>query len=317
MNRILVLGLVLVQASIAQAQADRSSWAKRLGWPADKRVLLLHADDIGMCHEANASAQRSLARGEYRSAAAMVPCPWFDEMASWCVEHPSHDVGLHLTLTSEWKYYRWGPIAPRDRVRGLLDPFGYLHGNVAGVLQSATGDEVATEIKAQLARARKLGMKPSHIDTHMGTLYKKTEYMRAYLDLAVTEEIPAMVIDMTPRNLEKFRGQGYPIRGELLKLIENYPLPKLDDFHGIQSAKTYQEKRTQLFDLVRGLPPGLHEIIFHPSMETEGLKRITGSWQQRSWEDRLFADPAVIQFWKDEGVILTDWKEVLARHKRK
>lgn len=321
MTRWLFLGLLLFPAlgrpPAAAAQAGRKTWAERLGWPADKRVLILHADDVGMCYEANASAQRALGRGEYRSAAAMVPYPWFDEMAAWCAEHPDHDVGLHLTLTSEWRHYRWGPAAPRDRVKGLLDPLGYLHRDVASVARSATADEVAAEIRAQLARARRLGMKPSHIDTHMGTLYARPDYTRAYLELAVAEQVPAMVIEMTPRTVAKFREQGYKLPAEMLKLVADYPLPKLDDFHSVAPGKTYAEKRQKLFEQVRGLPPGLHEIIFHPSVETDGLKRITNSWQQRVWEDRLMADPAVRQFWKEQGVVLTDWKEVQERFKRK
>jgi predicted glycoside hydrolase/deacetylase ChbG (UPF0249 family) len=320
MTRWLVLGLLLLPAlgrpPAAVAQAARKTWAERLGWPPGKRVLLLHADDVGMCYEANASAQRALSGGEYRSAACMVPCPWFDEMAAWCAEHPGHDVGLHLTLTSEWRHYRWGPVAPRDRVRGLLDPLGYLHRDVAGVAKSATADEVAAEIKAQLARARRLGMKPSHVDTHMGTLYARPDYTKVYLELAVAEQIPAMAIEMTPHTIAKFRGQGYAFSDEMLKLIADYPLPKLDDFHAVAPAKTYEEKRRALLEQVRALPPGLHEVIFHPSVETEGLKRITNSWQQRVWEDRLMADPEVRQFWKEQGIVITDWTEVLARSRR-
>jgi hypothetical protein len=320
MTRWVFLGLLLLatldRPPAAVAQADRKTWAERLGWPPGKKVLILHADDVGMCYEANASAQRALTRGEYRSAAAMVPCPWFDEMAAWCAEHPDHDVGLHLTLTSEWRHYRWGPVAPRDRVKGLLDPLGYLHRDVAGVAKSATADEVAAEIRAQLARARKLGMRPTHIDTHMGTLYSRPDFTRVYLRMAVDEQVPAMVIEMTPRTIAKFRDQGYPFSDEMLKLIADYPLPKLDDFHSVAPGKTYAEKRQKFLEQVRALPPGLHEVIFHPSVETEGLKRITGSWQQRVWEDRLMADPEVRQSWKEQGVVVTDWKEVLARFKR-
>jgi predicted glycoside hydrolase/deacetylase ChbG (UPF0249 family) len=204
----LLLLAALCRPPAAAAQAGPTSWAERLGWPAGQRVLIPHADDIGMCYEANASAQRALAAGDYRSAACMVPCPWFPEMAAWCGEHPTHDVGLHLTLTSEWRHYRWGPVAPADRVNGLLDPLGFLHRDVPSVARAAAADEVATEIRAQLARARKLGLRPTHLDTHMGTLYARPDYTRAYLKLAADEGIPAMVIDMTPRTSAKFRDQG-------------------------------------------------------------------------------------------------------------
>jgi hypothetical protein len=150
----------------------------------------------------------------------------------------------------------------------------------------------------------------------MGTLYSRPDYTRAYLRLATDEQIPAMVIEMTPRTIAKFRAQGYPFSDEMPKLLAEYPMPKLDDFHSVASGKTYEEKRQKLFDQVRELPPGLHEIIYHPSVETEGLKQITGSWQQRVWEDRLLSDPLVQQFWKDQGIVVTDWKEVLKRSKR-
>src|SRR5438105_12014698 len=98
-----------------KADEGAKTWAERLGWPAGKKVVIFHADDVGMCYEANQAAQRALTEGNYRSAAAMVPCPWFNEMAAWSAAHPQYDVGLHLTLTSEWRSYRWGPVAPRDK----------------------------------------------------------------------------------------------------------------------------------------------------------------------------------------------------------
>lgn len=320
MSRWLFLGLFLLSTigrpADAAAQGGAKTWAERLGWPSDKRVLILHADDVGMCYEANASAQRALTQTDYRSAALMVPCPWFGEMVAWTKEHPNHDLGLHLALTSEWKLYRWGPVAPPDQVKGLIDPFGYLFPSVAGVTNSASAAEIAAELRAQFNRARTLGLRPTHVDTHMGTLYARPDYTRAYLKLATDEQVPAMVIEMTPQTLAKFRGQGYPLPDETIKMIADYPLPKLDDFHAIGPAPSYVEKRQKLFEQVRALPPGLHELIFHPAVQTEGLKRITNSWQQRVWEDRLLADPQVRQFWAEQGIVVTDWKEVMARFKQ-
>lgn len=310
------LGTLPADGPQAEAQGAPKTWAERLGWPPGQRVVILHADDIGMCYEANQAAQRALSQGEYRSASAMVPCPWFNEMAAWCIAHPQHDVGLHLTLTSEWKFYRWGPVAPRDQVKGLLDSHGYFFGSVPAIALSAKAEEVATEIRAQLARARHLGMQPSHLDTHMGTLYARPDYTRAYLRLAMDEQIPAMVIEMTPRTIEKFKKQGYPITDQSLQVLAGYTLPKLDDFHAVPTGKTYEDKRQKLFEQIRLLSPGLHEIIFHPSVETEGLKKITNSWQQRVWENRLFADPTVQRFLKENDIRVTDWKEVMGRFKK-
>jgi predicted glycoside hydrolase/deacetylase ChbG (UPF0249 family) len=307
---------LLLTASFAAAEQPKT-WGERLGWPAGQRVVIFHADDIGMCYEANLAAQRALSTGAYRSAACMVPCPWFNEMAAWCVAHPEHDVGLHLTLTSEWKYYRWGPVAPQAKVPGLLDPSGYLFRDVPGVARSAKPEEIGTEIRAQLAKARSLGMQPSHIDTHMGTVYARPDYTQQYMKVAMDEQIPAMVVEMTPRTIEKFKKQGYPITDASLKLSASYTLPKLDDFHAVVEAKTsYEEKREKFFEQLRLFQPGLNEIIYHPSVETECLKKITNSWQQRVWEDRLFADPAVQSFIKENGIIVTNWREVMSRFKK-
>jgi predicted glycoside hydrolase/deacetylase ChbG (UPF0249 family) len=311
-----LMSLIAVGGTALSRADQAKTWAERLGWPPDKRVVIFHADDIGMCYEANQAAQRALTQGAYRSASTMVPCPWFNEMAAWCVDHPQYDVGLHLALTSEWKHYRWGPVSPRDKVPGLLDSMGYLFRDAFSVARSAKAEEVATEIRAQLARARQLGMKPSHIDTHMGTLYARPDYTQAYLQMAMEEQIPAMAIEMTGRTIEKFRKQGYPITDTSLKVLAGYTLPRLDDFHSVVEGKTYEEKRQKFFDQLRLFVPGLNEIIYHPSVETEGLKKITNSWQQRVWENRLFADPTVQRFIKDNDIIVTDWKEVMARFKK-
>jgi chitin disaccharide deacetylase len=316
LNFLAALGGALAMVPAATAAEQPKTWGERLGWPAGTRVVIFHADDIGMCYEANLAAQRALSDGVYRSAACMVPCPWFNEMAAWCVAHPQYDVGLHLTLTSEWKYYRWGPVAPHEKVPGLIDPKGYLFNEVVPVAMSAKASEVGTEIRAQLARARQMGMHPSHLDTHMGTVFARPDYTLEYMKVAMEEQIPAMVVEMTPRTIEKFKKQRYPITEDALKLVASYTLPKLDDMHSVVEGKTYEDKRTKFFEQLRLFSPGLNEIIFHPSIETEGLKKITNSWQQRVWEEKLFHDPVVQAYIKENGIIVTNWKEVMARFKK-
>lgn len=298
------------------AEATNKSWGERLGWPSDKRVLMLHADDIGMCYEANLAAKNYLLADEIQSAALMVPCPWYNEMAAWYREHPDEDLGLHLALTSEWRWYRWGPVTPPSKVPGLLDEEGYLHRNVRGVVLSASPEEVEMEIRAQIDRALKLGTKPGHIDTHMGTLYARPEFTAAYLKCAEEYQLPAMVIEMTPATVAKFREQGYPMNQQMIELIKNYKLPKLDDFYAAPNGDTYEQKCENFYQLVRNMRPGINEVIFHPSVESEALPKITGSWQQRIWEAKMFSDPEVKRFLEREGVEFTDWKEIMRRFKK-
>jgi predicted glycoside hydrolase/deacetylase ChbG (UPF0249 family) len=305
--------LTLVPALAARGE----TWAEKLGYPSDKIVLILHADDVGMCYEANQAAKNYLTAGQIQSAAMMVPCPWFNEIAGWYKEHPEFDMGLHLAMNSEWKWYRWAPVAGKDKVPGMCDPDGYLWRGVIDTATHASGEEIEAEIRAQLERAISRGIRPSHIDTHMGTLYARLEYTRAYLKVAQEYHIPAMVIEMTPPVVAKFRKQGYPITEQSTQELSTYTLPKLDDFNATTDGKSYEDKKEKFFELVRSLRPGLNEIIFHPSIETEGLKHITNSWQQRVWEAQMFSDPQVMAFFEREGIVFTNWKEIMKRFDEK
>ncbi|MEX0676761.1 MAG: polysaccharide deacetylase family protein [Pirellulales bacterium] len=312
--RLILCGLSCLLPALA---ARGETWAEKLGYPSDKVVLILHADDVGMCYEANQAAKDYLTAGRIQSAAMMVPCPWFNEIADWYKEHPEYDMGLHLAMNSEWRWYRWGPVAGKDKVPGMVDKDGYLWRDVPDTATHATGEEIEAEIRAQLERAISRGIRPSHIDTHMGTLYARIDYTRAYLKVAQEYRIPAMAIEMTPPVVAKFRKQGYPITDESIKELAAYTLPKLDDFHAAPNAKTYEEKKENFFELVRSMSPGLNEVIFHPSIPTEGLKHITGSWQQRVWESQMFADPAMLAFFEREGVLFTNWKEMMQRFEKR
>ena len=151
----------------------------------------------------------------------------------------------------------------------------------------------------------------------MGTLYGSHEFARAYLTVAEEYGIPAMVIDFgKPEVLEGFREQGYPLTDEMIELVNNYSLPKLDYFFSAPNGKTYEEKCEKFRQLITGLQPGLTEIIFHPSELSENLKSITNSWQQRAWEAEMFADPAMKKFFAEEELIFTNWREVMARFRQ-
>lgn len=296
----------------------RGNWSEKLGFPAGRKVLLLHMDDVGMCPEANTAAERYIQNGHLQSAAVMMPCPNAASFISRAKGYPLADIGVHLTLTSEWKHYRWGPLSDPAKVPGLVDPDGKLWNDVPEVVMHASAEEVETEIRAQIDRVLALGLKPSHIDTHMGTLYGSPDYIKVFLKVAQEYRIPANVINLSvPEVAEQFKKAGYPINDEVIRDAAEYTLPKLDNFTSVPEGSTYEEKRSNFFKLVKSLYPGLTEIIFHPSVLSENLKTITGTWQQRVWEGELFADPVVHQFFKDEGIIITNWKEIMKRFQEK
>jgi len=292
----------------------KKTWSEKLGFPEGKKVLLLHIDDAGMCPEANAATQNYIEKGDLMSAAVMIPCQNAEEFIVWSKRYPNADIGAHLTLTSEWKNYRWSPITKASKVPGLIDPDGKLWHEVPDVVMHASAKEVETEIRAQIEKSIAFGHRPTHIDTHMGTLYGSAEYVKVFLKVAQEYKIPANIIDVSdPQVAGFFRKAGYPITDEVIAGIGEYQLPKLDNFSSVPEGSTYEEKRANFFKLVKSLNAGLTEIIFHPATLSENIKTITGTWQQRVWEGQLFSDPVVHQFFKDEGIIITNWKEIMKR----
>ena len=186
-----VAALILLAEGFAHAQTR--TLAERLGYPPEAKLLIIHADDLALARSVDAASFAALERKAASSASVMVPCPWFTEVAAYAREHPDQDLGLHLTLTSEWKTYRWGPVASKDQVPGLLDPSGYLWPDVPDVAKHAKPEEVEREIRAQVELAIRSGLKPTHLDTHMGTVFAKPEFFAAYLKVAHEFGIPAFV----------------------------------------------------------------------------------------------------------------------------
>jgi hypothetical protein len=291
--------------------------AEKLGYPAGSKVILLHCDDAGMCDEANIAIRHYFETGDLQSTAVMVPCPYAMELVEWAKKQESPDVGIHLTLTSEWKTYRWGPVSDPVKVPGLIDPDGKLWHDVPEVVTHASVSEVETEVRAQIDKVIGAGFAPSHIDTHMGAMYASLEYLKVFLKIAEEYKIPANAIDLSDTAIaENFRKGGYPITTDVVELLNQYSLPKLDNFSSVPDGNSYENKRTNFFALINSLKPGLTEIIFHPSVETDNLKTITGSWQQRVWEAQLFSDPALKEFFKENGIIITTWRDIMNRYRK-
>ena len=168
-KKIFLLALLLLSAAAVNGQ---QTLAERLGYPRDAKLIIVHADDLGMAHSVNAATTKAFETGLVNSASIMVPCPWLTEIAAYARANPKADLGLHLTLTSEWTNLRWGPVMSKDRVSSLLDKDGSFHLTETEAAKAADPKEVELEIRAQIERARSLGIVPTHLDSHMGTLYQ-------------------------------------------------------------------------------------------------------------------------------------------------
>lgn len=266
------------------AQTSEQTTAAALGKPAAK-LLMVHADDAGMCHSVNLATREALLSRSVPSASIMVPCPWFTEMAELARTHPNLDLGLHLTLTSEWKHYRWRPVAPPDRVKGLLDPDGYIWRDVRSTATHATAAEVETELRAQIERARQFGVRFTHFDTHMGTLYARPDYFDVYTNLAREYKVPCML----PRasGVPAAEMKQYPITEEMILKKESEGHVLLDKLVTGVPGRTVEERKQSYRKFLRALQPGVTKLIVHLAKDDAEIRAVTNSWEQR-WADFLF-----------------------------
>ena len=190
--KLLFIFVVLVSPA-CDAQMPDTTYAEKLGFEKGAKVLILHVDDAGMSYDSNEGAITALTKGAATSVSVMMPCSWTPGFVHFLKQHPEIDAGLHLTLTSEWKDYRWVPLAGKSAVPGLTDSEGCLWPNGEAVVKYASADEVEKEIRAQLDRARTMGFEPTHLDTHMGTVYDSPAFLERYIKVGVENHIPIML----------------------------------------------------------------------------------------------------------------------------
>ncbi len=284
---------------------------RKLGFAADDRVVIIHTDDIGMCHASLAAFIDLADFGLISSGATMVPCPWFPAVAAYCREHPAVDMGVHLTLNSEWKHYRWGPVSTRDRATGLLDAEGYLWRRSEEVWVHADADAGAAEMAAQVERALAAGIVPTHIDTHMGTI-AHPKFIRKYLELARQYSLPAMI----PRWDEaRWQADGYAAEtaveaAALVRALEETGAPLFDAITGLHLDQP-DDRATQAKAVLGGLPPGLTHFIIHPSKDTPELRAITPDWRGRVADYQTFMSDELAAFVRDSGLQVIGYRALM------
>jgi len=302
-------------ASLATTGAlggEAPTLAERLGYKPTDRLLIINGDDVGMCHAANEATIESLERGLMTSASIMVPCPWFYEIADYAKANPGRDFGLHLCHTSEWKHYRWGPVAPRDQVRGLHDPSGCLWPEVEQVYAKSSPAEALTEARAQIRKALDAGIDVTHLDSHMGTLQYDPRYLEVYLKLAREFDLPVRMASQA--TLENF--QQPALRAKFTAQGILFP----DYFVYDELPEESRNVKAFWLKIVSGLKPGVTELFIHAAKPTEELQAITGTWSTRAAEFETFThDPEMRKLLADQGIIRIGYRPLrdLQRNSRK
>ena len=287
----------------AQTSVEVRPLAARLGHPADAKLLIVHADDLGAAHSVNAATFKAFETGLLNSASIMVPCPWLPEAAEYARRHPEADLGLHLTLTSEWKTYRWGGVLSRDRAPTLYGPEGYLYPTEAEAAARIDVREAEAEIRAQIERARAFGIRPTHLDSHMRTLYTTRPLFEMFLRVAREERLPVMVS-------REWFGQAPFLPAAL------GPDGLVVD-HIVSADPSVRPERWAEFysDVIKNLKPGVTELIVHLAYDDEEMRAVAldhpnwgAAWRQRDFD--FVTSEAFRRLLKENNVKLVTWREI-------
>ncbi len=324
-----LLSIFLWVAGAVPVYAQReTTYAEKLGYPKGAKVVIMHIDDLGMSYDSNLGSIEAMTKGVANSCSVMMPCPWVPGFVHFLKENPSIDAGLHLTLTSEFKDYRWGPLSGKPAAPGLVDREGALWRSVGDVVKNASPDEVEAEIRAQVDRARTMGFEPTHLDSHMGTLFATPAFIERYLKVGIEYNIPVMFpgghntliakgMQATATNMQMARMAG--------KKLWEAGLPVLDDLHNdsygwkptpeiaADDQKLQAFKTEKYIAALKSVQPGITMVIMHCTNTTEVFEHISDSGPNRRGDYLAMIDPKLKAFIEKEGIILTTWREMKER----
>ncbi len=207
-------------------------------------------------------------------------------------------------------YYRWGPVAPRERVPSLVDPDGYLWDGVQQVAMHAKAEEVQLELQAQIDRARQFGVPLSHLDTHMGALVSRDDLLEVYVQLGIKNNLPVLFM----RKLDDGADRAYPVlaakHGVLLPQLESHKLPTIDRLLQFYDGDTHEQRRARYVDALRTLQPGVTELIIHCGFDNEELRAITGSSSRRDGDRKIFTEPDIRDLIRELKIEVISWKQL-------
>ncbi len=300
----LVLTLVSIIICLGANSQGSKNLAELLGYPQDAKLLIIHADDMGLSQSVNSACIKAFENNSITSGSLMMPCPWALDMATWVKDHPGYDVGIHLTLTAEWALYKWGGLTSSDQIPSLLDKNGYFYPSVEEVAKAVKADEAGKEMRAQIDRAISLGVLPTHIDTHMGSVMATPELIKIYLGLSDEYHLPVLFprayLAMLPPDISNAMSSKVFLIDNLFMLEPNMITGNWID--------PYKQA-------IEAMKPGLNDMIVHIAIDNDEMKAITlghddygSKWRQNDLnmiQSKEFKD-----LLKKNNIILVTWKQV-------
>lgn len=292
----------------ACAQTASRTVAERLGYARDAKLVIIHADDLGMTHSVNAASIKGLESGLITSASVMSPTPWFPEIADYAKAHPQLDFGIHLTLTSERVFYRWGPVAPRDKVPSLVDENGYFHLDWTKAMSIDPAD-VERELRAQIDRAIAMGVRPTHLDSHQYRLFENGKALfQVAVRLAHDYKLPLFVVRDWFADKPYLQDSLSPtdlVVDHTVTIDPSVPPEKWNDFY-IAALKNLQS--------------GVTVFIIHLAYDNEEMRAATrerstwgAAWRQRDFD--FFTSERFRELIREENIKLVTWRELASAPK--
>ncbi|MDP3643211.1 MAG: polysaccharide deacetylase family protein [Bacteroidota bacterium] len=297
--------LILLLASCLNSFSQNSqNLAEKLGFDSNAKLLIVHADDLGLSHATNSAVIEAFQKGGINSGSIMVPCPWFPEIAEFSKNNPQFDIGIHTTFTSEWDKYFFGGILPASCIPGLLNKNGYFYPSVEAFAQHAIATEVEKEARAQIERALSFGIKPTHLDNHMGTVMTSPEYYQILLNLGKEYRLPVlipadMIAGISPQFLEMLSKDNIVVN-HLFMIYQASPAEKWGEPY---------------LKFIADMKPGLNEIIVHLAYDNDETRAIMvnhpdfgSEWRQHDLDFVLSED--FKKALKDHDIKLVTWRQI-------
>ncbi|WP_375324803.1 polysaccharide deacetylase family protein [Flagellimonas sp. GZD32] len=282
--------------------------AQRLGFDANAKLLMIHADDAGLSHSENQATIQALEKGIVNSYSIMVPCPWFHEMAIFAKNNPNFDCGIHLTLTCEWETYRFGPILPVSVVPSLVDEHGHFFKKREQLSEYAKPEEVQKELRAQIEKALEFGLNPSHLDSHMYSVGAHPEFFEVYKSLGEQYNLPVLV------NQQLLQMVGLEPNANLNSndfQIDQTFVAKFNSFENEGLAAYYQS-------VLENLNPGINLILIHPAFDEHEMQGVTVNhpnfgtkWRQQDFD--FFTSEKTREILKNHQIQLVTWNDIRNR----
>jgi len=282
-----------------------------------KRYLIINGDDFGMCHSANEAVMDLFESGCLFSSTIMAPAPGADEAIEFAAKHPEYGIGVHLTHTNEWQERQpWGPLTDGSSLR---NEEGRMWPESEDFEAHCDYDEACAETLAQIEYCENKGMKPSHVDSHMGAVYGLNGKLKMLpLTLAICGK-KGYPFRMFSKPLESQCPAGTPMWlfktmcyfSGFFGKVNHVPMPDYLIFpEKIETGETYEEFKKNFIDYLITIPEGICETYIHPAMYTDEMKNISGTAQRRYWEYLVMKDPETHAAFKTHGIKLINYREL-------